>query len=314
MVPLVTMNRDGIVIQCIILAIFNLCTLNTVGALVNIKTLINSFNNVKLFKSNINKSIKQSTIGKIYDKIHTSIFERLKIFTAKNSDAFFKISGLENITKALNLILNGWIFLNDKMKKTVSDSVKSNNAYGRSMEYFADNLSASYGLGADLSSALQKMEFGNSTDSEKTLDKISKLNPINLILGEMVKLPYYEMLNNIDVHPKYANRVNKIEADLKRELSKSKMNPKMKKEIEKSLQQITKLKNDFKKCENIKESDPNAYKQLWMIAFMDEKEKDFLSSTEKSYTSMEDRDEFFDTMMKEHAELFENDFDIYEFV
>ena len=89
---------------------------------------------------------------------------------------------------------------------------------------------------------------------------------------------------------------------------------KMKKEIENSLKQLSSLKTEFKKCDKLKESDPNAYKQLWMIAFMDEKEKDFLSSTEKSYTSMDDRDKFFVDMMKEHSELFETENDIYEFI
>lgn len=314
MVPLVTANRDSIVINCILLAIINLFSLNIGGAIQNLKVLFNSFNVVKAFKTNINKNIKNSAIGRIYDKVNTSIFERLKIFSSEKAHMLFKISGLENVTKALTLILNGWIFANNKQKDQISKSVKDANSFDRSMEYFADNFPASYGLGTDLASALQKMEFRKATASEKSINKIAKLNPLNSILGEMVKLPYYEMLNNIDVHPKYANRVNKIEADLKRELSKSKMNPKMKKEIEKSLKEISTLKENFKKCEKIKDSDPNTYKQIWMAAFIDEKESDFLTSAEKSYTSMKDRDEFFDTMMKEHAELFENEADIYEFV
>ena len=174
MVPLVTATRDSIVIVNIILAIYNLCLLNVVGAYLNIKTLINSVNGIKLFKANINKSIKKSPIGKVYDKINTGIFERLKIFTSKSSEVLFKISGLESLSKALGTILNGWVFLNDKQKKSLSDTAKTNNAFGRSMEYFSDNLPASYGLGVDMASALQKMEFRESTSSEIKLDKLSK--------------------------------------------------------------------------------------------------------------------------------------------
>lgn len=315
MVPLVASNRDIIVINCILLTIINLMSLDINSAIQNMRTLIGSFNSVKLFKTKINKMIKNTTIGKIYDKFDTSVFGRLQVFMNKKAEALFKISGLNNINKALSLILNGWLFKNKKQKHQYADAVKMNaNALSRSMEYFADNLPASYGLGMDLASALKKMEFRESETNEKIIDNIAKLNPINFILGELVKVPYYEMINNLDVHPKYANRVAKIEADLKRELSKSKMNPKMKKEIENTLKNIKALKEDFKKCEKLKNADPEAYRQIWMAAFMDEEEKDFLSSTEKSYTSMEDRDEFFDTMMKEHAELFEIDNDIYEFV
>lgn len=315
MVPLVAANRDCIVIQCILMVIISIMSSQFGSAIKYIRQLINSANSVKLFKAEISKNIKKSAIGKIYDKIKTGVFDRIGLFVSNRASDLFNILGISNLSKALSLVLNGWAFFNKKQKKRLSDSVKNGqNALGRSMEYFADNLPASYGLGADLASALEKMEFRNTTKSEKVVNTISKVNPLNLLLGELVKLPYYEMVNNLDVHPKYANRVNKIEADLKRELAKTKMNPKMKKEIENSLKNINQLKEDFKKCEKIKDSDPNVYKQLWMIAFMDEKENDFLSSTEKSYTSMEDRDEFFDTMMKEHTDLFDTDINLYEFI
>lgn len=147
------------------------------------------------------------------------------------------------------------------------------------MEYFSDNFPASYGLGLDLSSALRKMEFSSTGDFDKAVDKISSFNPINIILGELVKVPYYEMVNNIDVHPKYANRVSKIEQDLKKELSKGNMNPKLTKELQDTLKEINELKKDFKKTAKIKDSDPNAYKKIWMAAFMDE--ESFLNKSEK---------------------------------
>ena len=136
-----------------------------------------------------------------------------------------------------------------------------------------------------------------------------------LNIGEMVKIPYYELLNNLDVHPKYANRVSKIEQDLKKELAKGNMNPKLKKELQDTLKEIKNLKQDFKKTAKIKDSDPNAYKKIWMAAFMDE--EDFLNKSEEKMTSMKDRDKFYEKMYTEHAELFEipeGGYDPYEFM
>ena len=180
------------------------------------------------------------------------------------------------------------------------------------MEYFSDNLPTSYGLGMDLSSALGKMEFGDfSTNGDKMIEDLAKLNPLNRAMGEAAKLPYYEMINHLDVHPMYAERVKKIEQDLKAELAKSKTNPKMKKEIEKSLAEIKKLKLDNSKVANIKDKDPNAYKRLWMAAYFDD--RSFLNKDEKEMTSMEDRDLLFDKLIKEYSYLFDN-YDKYEFV
>lgn len=313
MVPLVAAQRDCIVIQCIILAILNLAMLNPAGAYNSLKQLVSNFSFIKKFRADIDKNIRKSPIGRIWDKIYVGTFGRLSMMINKGFNFLANITGLNSLSKALTVFLNGWFFLGNKGKKNVEKQYKTTNAFGRSMEYFSDNLPASYGLGMDLASALRKMEFKDASQSEKVLNKIYNLNPINLVLGEMAKLPYYEMINSMDVHPKFANRVNKIEADLKRELSKSKMNPKMKQEIENSLKEINKLKTEFKKCENIKNSDPNAYKQLWMKAFMDETEDQFLTSDEKAYTSMKDRDEYFEKMLKEHSELFESDIDLYEF-
>ena len=123
------------------------------------------------------------------------------------------------------------------------------------------------------------------------------------------------MVNNIDVHPKYANRVSKIEQDLKKELSKGNMNPKLTKELQDTLKEINELKKDFKKTAKIKDSDPNAYKKIWMAAFMDE--ESFLNKSEKDFTSMKDRDDFYEKMFKEHTELFEiqeGSYDPYEFL
>lgn len=311
-VPLVVSNRDMIVINSIMLAILYILSGDPISASKQITTLLNSNNFIKKIKYTYHTSLKKSILGKIIDRIDTGIFGRIGIFLSNRINDIFKITGLNNVSKALSLIMNGWPFLGDKGRKNLEKRMRSQNAYGRSMEYFSDNFPASYGLGADLASALEKMEFREMSKSEKVVDAISKLNPLNLLLGELVKLPYYEFLNAVDVHPKYAHRINKIEADLKKELSKSKMNPKMKKELQKSLDEINKMKQNLKQGEKIKENNPVAYKKLWMKMFIDEEEDEFLAPEKKAYTSMEDRDKFFEDMLKEHAEWFEND--LYEFV
>lgn len=313
MVPLVESRRTIIIIQTIILAIISIATFHFVDAANLLRSILNNLNVYKSFKATIHKNIKKSPIGKLTDVLRQS-FNMTGLVIGKGFDTISKIIGLNNINKALSLLSVGW-FGKKSDKKRVSKNYQQVNAFDRSMEYFSDNFPASYGLGLDLSSALRKMEFSSTGDFDKAVDKISSFNPINIILGELVKVPYYEMVNNIDVHPKYANRVSKIEQDLKKELSKGNMNPKLTKELQDTLKEINELKKDFKKTAKIKDSDPNAYKKIWMAAFMDE--ESFLNKSEKDFTSMKDRDDFYEKMFKEHTELFEiqeGSYDPYEFL
>ena len=313
MVPLVESRRQMSIIQTIIAAILSMMLLQFGTATVLLKSLVTNNNTYKLFKATIQKHIKKTQIGKFKDVVDQS-FDIFKMMYKKGFSVLSNIFGINNINKALTILMSGWIGT-DAYKNKIAKNNHEINALDRSMEYFSDNFPASYGLGMDLTSALRKMEFSDTSDFNKTVDKIASLNPINMLLGEMVKVPYYELLNNLDVHPKYANRVSKIEQDLKKELAKGNMNPKLKKELQDTLKEIKNLKQEFKKTAKLKDSDPNAYKKIWMAAFMDE--EDFLNKSEDKMTSMKDRDKFYEKMYTEHAEFFEIPecgYDPYEFM
>ncbi|MDD3121881.1 MAG: hypothetical protein PHC62_00030 [Candidatus Izemoplasmatales bacterium] len=316
MAPLVASRRDMSVIQTILLAIVQLCSFNIPAAVQTMMSILTNRNDYKHFKITIDRMIKKSPIGRLNDIVGSS-FTRINVILGKGVDTLSKIFGLHNISKAFDLFISGWSFLNDKQKKDYVKNVHKNTALDRSMEYFSDNFAASYGLGKELSTCLEKMGFGDGDKSKfgKAVDLISKANPINLLLGELVKVPHYELINNIDVHPMHANRVNKIEQDLKKELAKNNINPKMKKEIEATLKEMKEMKDSFKKAAKIKEANPEAYKRVWMAAMMDEQK--FTNDEEEKMTSMKDRDQQFDKMFKENAGLFnlpEDYYDLYEFM
>lgn len=310
--PLVNTKRTTIIILTICDIIMQIMQLNTIGVYQDVKNLIGTVNGYKLFKAKINKALMKTPIGKATDAI-LQCQQLLMIPFSKVSSAWFKLVGLDTIAKALTILLSGYgTLLSKEDAKKVS---KGNLAFDRSMEYFSDNFAASYGFGMDLTSALRKMEFSDTDVLEKISDKISKLNPLNLILGEYIKIPYYEICAEMGVHPSYANRVNKIQQDLKKELAKNNINPKLKKELMTSIKEIDDMKDKFKKLEGVKKSDPNSYKQIWMAALMDEDE--FLNSQEKDFTSMEDRDEMYKKLFKEHTEWFnstQDDYDPFEFI
>lgn len=311
MVPLVQSVRDGYVAQCIFLAIIAILSINPFLMLDSIAAIFQQNNTWQLFRTKISQFYKKTPIGKLSDFIGGSA-AIISVFTNKAWGAFMKISGLNSLNKYFEVAFSGWKGLTKNQKEKTIKQNHSDNALGRSMEYFSDNLPASYGLGMDLSTALNKMEFGDfSSNGDKMVDNLAKLNPLNRVLGEAAKIPYYEMVNHLDIHPMYAERVKKIEQDLKAELAKSKVNPKMKKEIEKTLAEIKKLKLDNSKVANIKDKDPNAYKRLWMAAYFDD--RSFLNKDEKEMTSMKDRDLLFDKLIKEYSYLFDN-YDKYEFV
>lgn len=311
MVPLVQSVRDGYVAQCIFLAILGIISLNPVVVASSIAAMFQQNNSWQLFRTKINQFYKKTPIGKLGDFIGGST-AMIYIFTNKAWNSFMKISGLNSLSKYIDVMLSGWKGFTKKQKEKTIKQNHSDNALGRSMEYFSDNLPTSYGLGIDVSTALGKMEFGDfSTNGDKLIDDLAKRNPLNKTLGEAAKIPYYEMINHLDVHPMYAERVKKIEQDLKAELAKSKVNPKMKKEIEKTLAEIKKLKLDNSKVANIKDKDPNGYKRLWMAAYFDD--RSFLNKDEQDLTNMKDRDLLFDKLIKEYSYLFD-DYDKYEFV
>lgn len=311
MVPLVQSVRDSYVAQCIYLAILAIISMNPYLAIQSVQALFQQNNTWQLFRTKVSQFYKKTPIGKLNDVIGSSVAV-ISMFSNKAWNAFMKLSGLSSIGKFIDVAFSGWKGLSKNQKEKAIKKNHEDNALGRSMEYFSDNLPTSYGLGMDLSSALGKMEFGDfSTNGDKLIEDLAKINPLNKALGEATKIPYYEMINHLDVHPMYAERVKKIEMDLKAELAKSKINPKMKKEIEESLKEIKKLKLDNSKVANIKDSDPNAYKRLWMAAYFDD--RSFLNKDEKDMTSMKDRDMLFDKLVKEYSYLFDN-YDKYEFV
>lgn len=311
MVPLVQSVRDSYVAQCIYLAILAIISMNPYLAIQSVQALFQQNNTWQLFRTKVSQFYNKTPIGKLNNILGSSVAV-ISMFSNKAWNAFMKLSGLSAIGKFIDVAFSGWKGLSKNQKEKAIKKNHEDNALGRSMEYFSDNLPTSYGLGMDLSSALGKMEFGDfSTNGDKLIEDLAKINPLNKALGEATKIPYYEMINHLDVHPMYAERVKKIEMDLKAELAKSKINPKMKKEIEESLKEIKKLKLDNSKVTNIKDSDPNAYKRLWMAAYFDD--RSFLNKDEKDMTSMKDRDMLFDKLVKEYSYLFD-DYDKYEFV
>ena len=310
MVPLVAMQRTGIVISCILLAIIDLIYLRPISAMKDLLQLVYSTKIYKIFKASINKNLRNSPFSKMINSL-AELRDASKNFVFNTIfENIYYLLGMDNINKVINLIFSGFIFTKGKSRDSLIKNMRKNQSFGRSMEYFSDNFAASYGLGPDFQSGMEKLEFGEKRNTAKEL---ANLLPWNKALDEFTKLPYYQLAMSADPHPTYTDRTKKIISDLEDELKKSNMSPKLRKELEKNIKDMKEMDKNFKKVASIinTEEDAHAYKKLWMIALSDDKE--WLSDEEKSYTSMEDRDKFYEKVKTENAELFNNYHDHREF-
>ena len=109
-------------------------------------------------------------------------------------------------------------------------------------EKIADNFASIYGYGAELTSALGKMETNKmGIVLSKNIDNIPIVGP----LVNITQLPSYIITSAFDEHPIFIERCNDQIRILETELRKGNIDPKMKKEIEKNISEIEKTMDEF---------------------------------------------------------------------
>lgn len=131
------------------------------------------------------------------------------------------------------------------------------NFFGKEDEYTSDSFTSMYGYGADLSSALIKLERRNATPA----DEVFKDTQFGAIyFGLMVE--FTDILQQLlsDNHPATAKRLLNVLDTLEKEYNKPYINPKTKKAIKKEIDDIKKIIND--EMEN-KSFDGNMWRVMW---------------------------------------------------
>lgn len=101
-------------------------------------------------------------------------------------------------------------------------------------ERTADNFVTIYGYGAELSSALQKLESSELDEQDTIMNMFNKI-PIVSQLFHLNMMPIYIVVGLFDPHPDHIYRAKDQIALLERELNKTNLDPKMRKCIQSDL-------------------------------------------------------------------------------
>lgn len=305
--PTVQAVRDSILIATIVNVILHLLMGSTFNALIDVVNYIKSFNGVKKFIALVDKGLRNNPIGRAIGTFTDITLVNLGIVVSDFANGLLNILGVGSLAGAITVLANPGIANGSKkQKEKIRHDMRDTNAYGRSMEYLSDNFAADYGLGAEQTTALMKLTYAKNEDF---YDKVAKGNPINFLLGELCKAPYYEIIMTTDAHPTVGERARYIQDDLKRELAKGNMNPEARKELEASIKIIDEQIKQIRKFAELKKDDPDGYAEVINAVFLDDHK---LSDSEKEFTSAKDREDFYKSKLREFATI-DPDWDPFEF-
>ena len=112
-------------------------------------------------------------------------------------------------------------------------------------EFNADSFVASFGYGAEMISALGKLEL-NNRKTGVGLEELLKNIPILGHINNMMSIPAAVLLAPFSSHPLTGRRMNNVLAELKTELKRSDLSPALRKEVEKNIAVCEEILEDYK--------------------------------------------------------------------
>lgn len=151
-------------------------------------------------------------------------------------------------------------------------------------EKLADNFVTSYGYGAELSSALSKMELEPKGVMETAIQEKCPL------FGAIIKTPMEAVrfiLSILDVHPTTASRVESQLETLKHELKNDKrLDPKVRKDIEDQIKNIENLKKDILENKGAMPTE-NIYwmRRVWFEVMIKSSDNDLIKSVSQKFNT-----------------------------
>lgn len=129
-------------------------------------------------------------------------------------------------------------------------------------EKIADNFAAMYGYGAELTTALGKME----TTSPNAIDDAIHNSPIFGKLYDLVVLPSIIFISLFDEHPEYPARLKNQLNMLEYDLEKTDLDPKLRKQLQSDVKKIKAQYETFLK--DINATDPHYFlKVYWLFLY-----------------------------------------------
>ena len=124
------------------------------------------------------------------------------------------------------------------------------NTGKKGAEYSADSFATAFGYGADLSSALTKMEYSLDKMTGTRIEKFGNSIPIIRSISDFMNIPCAIITSPFEAHPITPKRINNVIKSLETELAKSDMSPELKKEIKKSIEDMKDLEKKYSKIDN----------------------------------------------------------------
>ena len=186
-----------------------------------------------------------------------------------------------------------------KFLAKVTQTKNSAITHGRAQEYLADSFATIYGYGPEITTFLHKACY-----SSTKMDEIIKAIPIIGKLEAMATYPNWVLAETFCTHPSLAARANNVTKELKDELKKSNLPPELKKQLEANIKDMEEFRKEIIDKSKIANNDPVAYKKAWLAVIMSQEDsKEKVSEYEKSYVDMSTRDEYYQQLAQEQAQV-----------
>lgn len=162
----------------------------------------------------INKEIEDNPIFYMYSNVSETL-------SAIYIQFIKEISAITYKNKLLSIPIAMIEWLKNMMLKPFTDS-------RRSQEYLSDSFATMYGLGAEISSFLTKIEYNPSAQGS-IIEKIINKTPVIGALNQSLNIPVLLIMNSVSTHPSTLARIKKIKDELNKELNNSDLSPSTKK-------------------------------------------------------------------------------------
>ena len=194
------------------------------------------------FREELNTYVKKTKILSTFFKTGSTITGLLKWFV--NNFIAIVSFGTMGLTKPIIAALG---IVGNFVLNPVGSLIQMGIGRGKKgAEYNADTFAASFGYGADLSSALSKMELSKNLMTNTKIEEISNSIPVIGHINNMMSIPCAVIMSPFSDHPITPKRIANILTQLEKELKKSDLSPALRKEIEKDIDDIHELMNIYK--------------------------------------------------------------------
>lgn len=206
--------------------------------------IVNIINNDSELRSKVNKNIKDSEFGGAIN-IGGNIlgFIRMTIYEV------MELAGRATLGIPTGLISIGDIIISassNPIGTIIGIALKPIN---RSRENIADTFASDHGYGAELISALTKMDIDPEA-SATAVGRICKKMPLFDSVCTLFALPSIMVSNLFSDHPMTGKRASNIVIELEKQMNKSDISPKMKKEMQAQINEVKKVIENYSKVDN----------------------------------------------------------------